>query len=223
MEHLASSSIIDVGLAIFVKAGSSFSPVRDIILTLILLAGFLLYYRNWIPSGSLESGVDLKPRLQQACVRTSLFFMSVLAVCWFSNVSVFLPIAILFVLGIVVSIGSTMTEGYGLGGGFVFGAAAMILREWSFGFPNLILSPRERKAKPRKPHEMAGSIGVTTSDLRPAGYVRMNDKEVPAVSANGKQIDSGTEIVVTDFKNGKVHVRIPNNERSSADHPGIID
>ena len=186
----------------------AFSPIRDILLTIALLAGFLLNYRFWVRTGSAESGIDLSPRLPQAYLRTTLFFTTILVVCWLANMTFLVPLGILFLAGIVFSIGFGNT----LSGEFFFVATALLLREWAFGFPNLILSPKVRESKPREQHELVGAIGTTTSELRPAGYARINDKEIPAISANGKQVDAETKIVVTDFKNGHVHVRAPESD-----------
>ena len=84
-----------------------------------------------------------------------------------------------------------------------------MIREWCFGFPQLVLRPP--KSKTDLPHgkddSFVGSLGTVVSPLRPAGTVLIDGEKLPATSAGGTMIDNGTEIVVTEIKNGNFYIR----------------
>ena len=187
----------------------AFILVLDIPLWIGTLAVFLIYYQRWAKSASDKLEVDLQARLPQAIFRTTVFFVGVLTICLLANFGVWAFLVVALVMGLIVSciLGAAgPTES-----GFFLLIAALALREWSFGFPSLILdvAPRETDAAFEiREHKLTGTTGVTSGPLKPAGYARINNTEMPVVADNGLMVDDGVEIVVTRFHNGSLRVKV---------------
>jgi len=85
--------------------------------------------------------------------------------------------------------------------------SAIIIREWSFGFPQLILSPKTRLSEPLV-HSMndgplMGKTGIPKSRLRPMGDVEIGGTTVTATSDDGQLIEVGTRVKVTAYRNSR--------------------
>ena len=188
----------------------AFTPLVDLPLAGVLLAGLSVNSWLWAKSDRDESEVDLEARLPTALIRLTLFFFGLVIFCWLTNVGVWVIAAAMMVSGIAISVfagsNSFVPE-------LMLVATAGMLREWTFGFPNLILSPRVRSpsSKDTIKHELVGVSGVTTSPLRTTGDIRIDSEELSAISDNGTLIEKGTEVVVVAVKNGRMRVRAANS------------
>lgn len=188
-----------------------FIPLVDIPLSIGTLAIFLMYYRYWAKSAAEKLEVDLQARLPQATFRTAVFFGGLLIVCWLANFGVWAFLVLALFLGLIGTFiigGSSPFES-----AFFLGVLAIALREWSFGFPSLILdipSAQTDAVPENRPHKLTGTTGISTGPLKPTGYARINDTEMPVVVDNGMMVDDGVEIVVTGFRNGTLRVKISN-------------
>ncbi len=188
----------------------SFTPKIDLPLALVSLIGFLVNYQLWAKSGDPELNVDLISRLPQARIRIVFFFAGLLLVCWLVNLGLWTILAALVLLGLFFSlfIGNSMAPE------FMFVATAGVLREWSFGFPTLILtpSPQSDTHSSKLKSELIGVVGITTSPLRPSGDIKIDEQELLAISDDGRLIEVGTQIVVTGIRNGRASVRIADDQ-----------
>lgn len=186
-----------------------FIPLVDIPLSIGALAIFLFYYRLWSKSTAKKLEVDLQARLPQAMFRTTVFFIGLLTICWLSNFGVWAFLVLALVLGLI---GTFLIGAAGPFDSAIFiGVFAVALREWSFGFPSLVLDIPSKKTNPApatRSHELTGTTGITVGPLKPAGYARINDTEMPVVTDNGLMVDNGVEVVVTGFRNGSLRVKI---------------
>ena len=184
-----------------------FSPWIDLPLAGLVMGCFLINAWLWSKSDNSELGFDLKERLPKALVRISLFFIGLTAFCWLTNIGFWAISAGLAIAGVGVSIIAGNTS---FAPEIMFVATAGVLREWAFGFPNLILTTRDRTAsqKSTETHELEGVAGVTISQLRPSGYIRIGKQEFSAVSDNGTLIEKGIEVVVVSAQNGRTRVRL---------------
>ena len=171
-----------------------------------MLVLFLWYYERWAKSASNKIEVDLVARLPQARFRTTAFFIVVLTICWLANFGVWA----FLVLGLVFGLIGTLIVGNGGSPDLMFVGTAVALREWSFGFPSLILDIPNREPKPiseNSNHELIGVSGITSGPLRPSGYAHINDAEMAVIADCGTLIDAGVAVTVTGFRNGTPRVR----------------
>ena len=191
----------------------AFLPIIDFPLIGVLLAGFMVNSWLWAKSEN-ETGVDLLSRLPGALIRIFLFFLGLLLFCWFFNIGVWAVAAALIVAGVVVTI---FAGGHNFAPEMIFVATAEMLREWAFGFPNLILSaPTRSPARPsQESHELVGTLGMTTSELRPIGEIKINSNEHTAISDSGTFIEAGTEVVVVAVKDGRARVKVANQDQTT--------
>ncbi|MEM9943564.1 MAG: NfeD family protein [Planctomycetota bacterium] len=185
-----------------------FQPMIDIPLTAVLAGGFILAAHYRVNTKSEDLNVDLASRLPQARFRIAVFFVTVLLIYWMLNLGVWAILLLSIAGGIVLEI----LFGQGAGGGVAvpFGVAAFLLIDWAFGFPELILSPSVRPDIPKQlsaeEKELIGKIGITSSPLRPAGNILVDDREFLAVSEDGQFIDTGKQVQIVDFRNGQAVV-----------------
>ena len=84
-----------------------------------------------------------------------------------------------------------------------------MLREWCFGFPNLILAPKLEPPieKVDSNSELIGCQGTVVSQMRPTGEIEIDGKELTAISEDGKVIEAGTKVLVTSTRMGRIRVR----------------
>lgn len=141
----------------------------DIPAVLVTLGLFLANFEWWARKGEVDSDVDLMERLPKARFRVVALFSLVLLLCWLTSVS-FLWVA---VLGIAAGMGVSLAfGGQGELGCAVVAAVGYLIREWSFGFPELILQPPKHTASERELPAI-GSEGIALSPLRPCGEVEI--------------------------------------------------
>ena len=185
----------------------AFSPAIDISLTIVVLLGFLLNFHFWVRASANDpdSVIDLKSRLPRANIHIVLFCAVILLTCWIANLAVWSIFVLIFAFGVMVGVfgGPFTPDQFGL-----LGAAAM-LREWCFGFPNLILDPKLEPPidKVDSNSELIGRHGTAVSQLRPTGEIEIDGKELTAISEDGKVIQSGAEVLVTSTRMGRIRVR----------------
>ena len=183
----------------------SFSPAVDLPLVFVTVAAFVANFYLWTKSEHDDLEVELQSRLPKAIVRLFLLFGTVTVLFWLVDVAVWILYACLFLIALIASIMSANQMVIDLMV-VVFGG---MIREWCFGFPQLVLRPPTSKTE--LPHgkddSFIGSLGTVITPLRPAGTVLIDGEKLPATSAGGTMIDNGTEIVVTEIKNGHFYVR----------------
>lgn len=183
-----------------------FTPIVDLPLVACTVIGFLVNFSHWSRSAELDTVVNLPARLPRARLLVVVLFALLVFTCWQLNVAVWLIYALMSVLSMVMAglAGSAPSPAIML----VF--VAGLIREWCFGFPQLILRTESRSKRPREkePEDpMMGLEGIAISPLIPMGIVEVGGLEVPAVSDVGTMIDSGSRIVVTGNRNGMLSVR----------------
>lgn len=192
----------------------TFSPLTDIPIVGITLALMVWHFNRWAHGRDAETNVDLVRRLPVARVRVVVLFVGFVVLCWLTNFAAWFVFAVLIGVGLALAI---LMDGSMEVGGFGLLAAAWAIREWSFGFPTLILHPaRDKAAKsqdsaalPRAAtHQLVGKSGTTTSPLRPVGEVNIDGETLSVASDDGSFIESGTRVIVTSFKSGRPCVRI---------------
>ena len=184
----------------------SFFPTVDLPLVALTTCGFILNFRLWAESATDELGPYLRSRLLGAILRVIGFFTLVLVLCWYFNVAVWGLFAIVFCIALAAMILSG--DAYGLDLAMVLSGG--ILREWCFGFPQLILRPQpdnSRSSALELRNKLIGNTGTTTSPLRPAGNVSIDGNEFAAASDDGTLIDAGQKIIVVGTKNGAILVK----------------
>ena len=186
----------------------AFAPLIDIPLVGFTLAVFLWHFSGWAYRDDLDTSVDVPARLSTARLRVITFFVGVLLICWISNVAAWSIFALILAIGLLIAM---ITGGDIDGGAFGFWAAAYLIREWSFGFPQLILHPQQSEIASTqtadKGADATGKVGIVVAPLRPCGDAEIEGTLVNVISDDGRMIDVGTEVVITGRRNGRFCVR----------------
>jgi hypothetical protein len=185
-----------------------FAPAIDIPLTLIVLAAFLLHFQSWARNKDVDTSVDLNALLPRARFRVILLLAAILGICWACNIAVWFLFVFLFGIGLAISL---LFGGDGEGGSFLLLFAAYAIREWAFGFPQLILHPPSGTPEDDQHHEpkedIVGKQGTTVSPLRPCGKAEFDGQALNVVSETGEFLDVGTDVTIAGKRNGLICVR----------------
>lgn len=185
----------------------SFTPYYDLPLLLMVTTLLVWHFHYWSHNTELDSNADLVARFPLASTKAVVLLVVACFLCWATNFAFWGIFALLLVFGIVISIA--------LGGdaeGSVIGliGPAILLREWAFGFPQLILDPKKRtvESSPVTPENAAlvGKKGIALSPLRPMGDIDIGGEKLSATSDNGQLIDAGTNVTVIEHRNGQPRV-----------------
>jgi len=209
----------------------TFLPIVDLPLAGIVMATFIWHFNRWTRQRNIDTTVDIASRLPKARIRVIVFFACVVSLCWFLDLAFWSLFAILLALGLAfaVAFGGELE-----GGAFGLLAVAFLIREWAFGFPQLILHPQNHSSQTKKESvefgELVGQIGIATSPLRPSGDADIGGVKYSVVSYDGAMIDLGSSVVVRTIRNGGLCVA-PVAEASTvgapsdarADWQGLID
>lgn len=184
----------------------TFAPLIDIPLVSITLAFFILHFNRWAFRNDLDTSADVASRLPSARFRVIVLMVGFLFLCWLFDFAAWSIFAFLAGIGLAIAIFS----GWSLEGGTVglFGAA-LFIREWAFGFPQLVLHPPGQvidPSPPKRQHRLIGKSGTTTSPLRPIGDACIDGTIVTVACDDGRLIESGTPVVVSCYKNGRLYV-----------------
>lgn len=186
----------------------TFSPLIDIPMVSVTLTLMVWHFKRWAHERDAETNVDLVSRLPMARVRVVVLFVGFLVLCWLTNFAAWFVFAVLIGVGLALAI---LMDGSMEAGGFGFWAVAWAIREWSFGFPTLILHPARDRAATSSlvvSHHLVGKLGTTTSPLRPVGEANFDGETLSVASDDGSFIESGSRVIVTSFKSGRPCVRI---------------
>ncbi|MEO1615172.1 MAG: NfeD family protein [Planctomycetota bacterium] len=192
-----------------------FSIQIDAPVAFALLCLSLVQAQFWARSRNVDTSLDLVTKLPQARFRYVLFFVSLFAGCWFIGVSIACLMVILWISGIVVAFlagGDVGTRG-GL-----HNFAAYLIREWAFGFPQMILHPHLQEstsAATQSASPLAGKTATVTSVLRPVGEVEIEGERYAARSESGRYIDEGEHVVVASRKGRSLLVTPSETPRES--------
>ena len=183
----------------------AFAPLIDVPFVCVLIALFVWNFNRWAVADDADTTVDLSQRLPTARWRVIALFGGILAACWFLNFSAWSVFAFIMAVGF----GVAMLFGESAGE-FAPLVTAYIIREWAFGFPQLILqppSPEATRPTAQQESELIGKSGITTSPLRPIGDAEI-DGTVMSVSAHdGSLLDEGTEVTIVAYRNGQLRVQ----------------
>ena len=182
----------------------AFAPLIDLPLAVLTTAAFIWHFNKWASSNDLDTGVDVAARLPAARMRVITLFAVILLLCWLLNLAVWSIFALLLGIGIAIAF---ITSGDIDGGAFGLWGAAYLIREWAFGFPQLILHPPSPTASLSNPDgrdgELIGKTGTATSPIRPTGDVEIDGVTISVSSADGRLIETGTHVKVTAYRNGR--------------------
>ena len=185
-------------------SGFAFSPLIDLPLAFATLLAFLLHFNSWARGIHREIDVDLRSRLPNAMVRVITLFVGVLLFCWLTNFAFWALFGLILTFGIAIAIASNGGQGSGL----ILFFATYAIREWSFGFPQIVLHPR---SDPSPRHEtldetsdLIGVRGLAITPIRPCGDVALNGQIFPVVSENGQYIETGTDVIICGKRNGRL-------------------
>ena len=185
----------------------SFTWHYDLPLLLAVAALLVWCFHYWSQNTELDSNADLAGRFPLASTKAIVLLALVCFACWTGNFPFWGIFAALLTLGLVVSIvlgGQVDGSLFGL-----FGLVVM-LREWAFGFPSLILDPKNRvidsSSSTSENSPLLGRTGVALSPLRPMGDIEIEGEVLSASSDNGQLIDTGTNVTVTCIRNGQPRV-----------------
>lgn len=181
----------------------------DVPLAIVTWGLFVLNFHFYSKTNPESGHIDLRARLPQAYFRITAFFVVVLGVCWAASFGFWVLYVALWVLGMVLGlIGGNQIS---FGELMVVGTAGM-LREWSFGFPNLILSPPTRsgesEAKQARLDQYVGMTATTESALKPTGKIWVDECSLSAISMDGDFIAPGVEVAILEIRNGNALVRL---------------
>ena len=179
----------------------TFAPLIDLPLAIVTLVAFVWHFNHWAFRNDIETSVDVQSRLPNARLRVIALFACVLLLCWILGFAFWLCYALLLGIGLAISLA---TGGDVDGGEFGLWATAFLIREWSFGFPELILHPEKHDPSNEQTDTrmLLGKTGVTTSSLRPTGDIDIDGVTYTASSADGMLLDVGERITVTSYRNG---------------------
>ena len=184
----------------------TFHPLVDIPLVAVIACIFILNFRVWSNTADAELQPLLKSRLNSAILRITGFFGFILLFCWYLNIAAWG----LLVLVIAIAFSGALAAGNAFGIDLAMLLAGGMLREWCFGFPQLVLRPQTTNVWEDElltQRKLIGKSGVTTSPLRPAGNIEVDGIQFPAASECGTLIDVGQNIVVVDTRNNKLLVK----------------
>lgn len=197
----------------------TFSPIVDIPLAGITLAMFIWHFNRWSSRRHIDTTTDILSRLPKARIRVSILFVGLLLLCWSINLAFWSLFALLLALGIAFTV---VLGGEVEGGTFGLLAVAFLIREWAFGFPQLILSPPHHTSQTNKVSAelegLVGQSGIAISALRPSGDAEIGGKKHSVVSYDGGLIDVGSTVVVRSILNGILCVA-PAREFVKVDEP----
>lgn len=205
----------------------AFAPLIDVPLVVCTVALFIWHFNRWASRNDLDTSVDLAARLPTAGLRVIALFTCILLLCWLSNIAVWPVFALLLGVGVALAF---IAGGDGDGGEVGLWAAAYLIREWAFGFPQFILHPPKSSVITSTSQcnrgELMGKIGTTTSPIRPTGDAEIDGVKVTVASTDGRLIETGTQVSVTAYRNGRpcVSPRSHNQsgeEESHASEPPI--
>ncbi len=186
-----------------------FAAEIDIPLVVLTLVAFLVHFECWAKHTDVDTNANLRERLPKARLLVIGFFCALLAVCWSSSIAFWAILVLGFGIGVVLSLMLGGTHELGLG---ILLFAAYLIREWAFGFPQLLLQPPNssptRVAQTTLSEELVGATGKTLSPLRPCGEAEIDGKVCSVMSADSSLIDSEAKIVVTGKRNGTICVRL---------------
>ncbi|TWU47806.1 NfeD family protein [Rubripirellula reticaptiva] len=186
----------------------AFAPFVDLPLVAVALALFIWHFNRWASRSDLETNLDVAARLPSARRRVLALMAGVLLLCWYFNFAVWGVFALLLGAGLALA----LVIGGELDGG-VSGlwAAAYLVREWSFGFPQIVLHPLVDDGPTSfgvPKHQLVGKTGTTSSPLRPIGDAIIDGNLVSVTSDDGSLLVAGTDVIVTSYRNGLPCVRV---------------
>ena len=185
-----------------------FNALVDLPLAAATLIGFFVYFQAWTGTDDVDITVDLSARLPRARFRVTCLIAAIVAACWLTDFAVWAIFVILFALGIAIAV---VAGNNVVGGGVLLLFAAYAIREWAFGFPQLVLHPpgeKQRGAQQGEPkEELVGKQGTATSPLRPCGEAMFDGKPMSVISESGEFLDTGTDVIVVGKQNGQICVR----------------
>ncbi len=186
-----------------------FNALVDLPLAAATLIGFFAYFQAWTHTDDVDITVDLSSRLPKACFRVTCLIAVIVAVCWVIGFAVWAIFAFLVAIGLALGALSLADVS---GGGIIPPVlTAHAIREWAFGFPQLVLHPPGEKrtgAQQGEPNdELVGRQGATVSPLRPCGEAIFDGKRLSVISESGEFLDVGTDVAVVGRRSGQVCVR----------------
>ena len=185
----------------------SFTWHYDLPFLLVVAALLVGYFHHWSKNAELDSNADLVGRFPTASTKVVILLALVCFVCWAGNFPFWGLFVVLLSLGLVAS----MILGGQVDGSLIglFGVVVM-LREWAFGFPSLILDPKNRvidsSSATSENSPLVGKTGVALSPLRPMGDIEIEGKVLSASSDTGQLIDAGANVTIVGVRNGQPRV-----------------
>lgn len=182
----------------------AFAPLIDVPLVVFTAAACVWHFGRWAVSNDVDPNMNLVARLPIARLRAIALFVAILLLCWLLNLAVWSLFALLLGVGIAIAF---LVGGAPDGGAVGLWAAAQLIREWSFGFPHLILHPPgpsvDSARLDQRAGELLGKTGTVLSSLRPMGDADIEGVKMAVSSADGQWIETGTEVTVTAYRNGR--------------------
>lgn len=186
----------------------SFAPLIDLPLVLCFVTALVIHFNWWAQSKEPDTTVDLVSRLPIARMRVIALFVFLLFLCWILDIAVWAILVALIPIGVAVVV---FSGGSSTGTELILLLPAYVIREWAFGFPQLILEPATDRsttqAKPEPASKLIGMRGVAVSPLRPGGDVEVDGSVVSAISDDGTLIELGTDVFVSGLQGGRIRVR----------------
>jgi membrane-bound ClpP family serine protease len=170
----------------------------------------------WLRRSSSRKDRLIKVTESQIAARILVVVLSLLIPCYlidFAFWGVFALIAALFTFGLLLG---------GEPGGILAGPvmlAALFVREFVLGFPDLVLHP-EAVCPSGKPESLidplVGQRAVTVSALRPSGTILHEGRILQAASEAGTFIDPDVTVSIRHFRNGICWVEIADESSDPA-------
>ena len=191
----------------------------DLPLAVATVLGLILHFNAWARTEDVDTNVDLSTRLPAARIRVVCLFAAIVGLCWVADLAVWAVLAVPLVIGVAIAV---FLGGPPDGSGIFLLFAAWAIREWAFGFPQIVLHPPRRTRRtthgpsPGDDDPLIGETGLVASPLRPCGRIECAGAVRPARAEDGRYVDAGTKIVVTGLENGTFLVRTTYTEQTSA-------
>lgn len=180
----------------------NFSPTVDLPLAALIYASALLATVVWLRRVRSKSDLLIEVTETRVAARILVVVLSLLIPCYlidFAFWGLTALIVALFIFGLLVG-----GEPGGIIAGPVF-VAALFVKEFVLGFPELILHP-ETVRQPEDPeisrYPLVGHQAFTASPLRPTGSIVHDGRFYQASSETGVFIESDVPISIVSFRNG---------------------
>lgn len=153
--------------------------------------------------------------------RLFLLFAPLAIIFYFTDIAYAFVVMIIAALILLVFLGDFF--GGTLGGGEIALVGILFLiKDFVLAFPELVLAPPSDRKSARPSEKLSdwiGKTGMTTTPLRPQGYLVIDGAEMQTASDEGVMIEKGTPVKIVGSRNGVLLVVESNRESQAPENP----